>query len=114
MLRKLIRRAVRHGELLTGTDQDLAQALIDGDRSGVGRDGSALARRRHPAPAVTPPAKTIDQEARKFSTTLRNGVEQLQHLADERPTFDGDLAFRSPTRSATPSSCRPRRPAASA
>ena len=46
VLRKLIRRAVRHAELLKGTDQGLAAVAHRGDRPRVGRDGPALEGRR--------------------------------------------------------------------
>ncbi|MET0326957.1 MAG: alanine--tRNA ligase-related protein [Ilumatobacteraceae bacterium] len=93
VLRKLIRRAVRHGELLQGTDQGLAQALI----TATDRVSDVMGRRW---PDVGPGAggdaarETIDKEARKFSKTLRKGVDQLQHFADLAAVFDGDLAFK--------------------
>ena len=111
VLRKLIRRAVRHGELLTGTDQGLAEALI----TATDRVSDVMGRRW---PDVGPGAggdaarETIDKEAEKFAKTLRKGVDQLQHLADESPR-SSTATWRScwPTRWATPSSSRPRRPA---
>lgn len=93
VLRKLIRRAVRHGELLRSTDDGLAQALI----TSTDRVSDVMGRRW---PDVGPGAggdaarETIDKEARKFSKTLRKGVDQLQDLADRALVFDGDLAFR--------------------
>jgi alanyl-tRNA synthetase len=93
VLRKLIRRAVRHGELLKGTDQGLAQALIDGTG-----DISAVMGRRWPdvgpGPGGDVARETIDKEARKFATTLTKGVDHLRHAADAGAAFDGDLAFR--------------------
>ncbi|MET0145791.1 MAG: alanine--tRNA ligase-related protein [Ilumatobacteraceae bacterium] len=93
VLRKLIRRAVRHGELLKGTDKGLAQSLIEA----TDRVSDVMGRRW---PDVGPGAggdvarETIDKEAMKFSKTLKKGVDHLQRLADESATFDGDLAFR--------------------
>jgi alanyl-tRNA synthetase len=93
VLRKLIRRAVRHGELLQGTDQGLAKALTDATD-----EVSAVMGRRWPD--VGPGAggdtarETVDKEALKFSKTLRKGVDHLQDLANRSKVFDGDLAFR--------------------
>ncbi len=93
VLRKLIRRAVRHGELLKGTDQGLATSLIDA----TDRVSEVMGSRW---PDVGPGSggdlarETIDKEARKFSKTLTKGVDHLQDLADKQVTFDGDLAFR--------------------
>ncbi len=93
VLRKLIRRAVRHAELLKGTDQGLAQSLVEA----TDRVSDVMGRRW---PDVGPGTggdvarETIDKEALKFSKTLRKGVDHLQMLADESKVFDGDLAFR--------------------
>jgi alanyl-tRNA synthetase len=93
VLRKLIRRAVRHGELLHGSDQGLAATLI----AATDQVSNVMGRRW---PDVGPgeggdvARETIDKEARKFSKTLRKGVDHLQTLADSGAVFDGDLAFR--------------------
>jgi len=92
ILRKLIRRAVRHAELLRGTDETLAEVLVtatDNVSEVMGRrwtdvgpgEGGAAAR------------ATVEAEARKFARTLRNGAERLQQDADAGAVFDGDLAF---------------------
>jgi alanyl-tRNA synthetase len=92
VLRKLIRRSVRHGELLLGTDEGLAPALI----TATERVSDVMGRRW---PDVGPGAggdvarETIDKEARKFARTLRKGVDHLQSLAEAHATFDGELAF---------------------
>ena len=93
VLRKLVRRAVRHGELLTGTDQGLARALIEAtDRV------STVMGRRWPdvgrGECGDRAREVLDQEASRFVRVLRRGVDQLQSLADGETTFDGDLAFR--------------------
>ena len=92
VLRKLIRRAVRHGELLLGSDEGLAPALI----TATERVSEVMGPRW---PDVGPGAggdvarETIDKEAQKFARTLRTGVDHLQALAESNATFDGDLAF---------------------
>jgi alanyl-tRNA synthetase len=92
VLRKLIRRAVRHGELLKGTDQALAQSLVEA----TDRVSDVMGRRWPdvgPGPGGDVARATIDKEASKFAKTLRKGVDHLQHLADASTTFDGELAF---------------------
>ncbi len=92
VLRKLIRRAVRHGELLRGSDEGLAAALI----TATDRVSEVMGRRW---PDVGPGAggdvarETIDKEVRRFARTLRTGVDHLQALAAAHATFDGELAF---------------------
>jgi alanyl-tRNA synthetase len=93
VLRKLIRRAVRHGELLRGTDQGLAPALIDA----TDRASEVMGRRWKdvgPGAGGDLARETIDKEALKFSKTLGKGVHHLQTAADHAEPFDGDLAFR--------------------
>jgi alanyl-tRNA synthetase len=92
VLRKLIRRAVRHTELLRGTDRGLAETLV----AATGVVSSIMGRRW---PDVGPGAggdaarETVEQEAHKFARTLRRGVDQLEQRAHDAATFDGDLAF---------------------
>ena len=93
ILRKLVRRAVRHSELLLGTDRGLGAAMGKATASvsdvmgarwpdvGASESGD-LAR------------ETISKEADKFSKTLARGVENLHEVAAEKGVFDGDLAFR--------------------
>ena len=92
VLRKLIRRAVRHGELLRGTDEDLAGTLTD-----AAHQVSLVLRRRWPdvgpGQRGDPAMATVEEEVGRFARTLRRGVERLQHDADGDRTFDGDLAF---------------------
>ena len=94
VLRKLIRRAVRHGELLKGTDQGLATSLIDA----TDRVSEVMGSRW---PDVGPGSggdvarETIDKEARKFSKTLTQGRRPPPGPGRQAAsTFDGDLAFR--------------------
>ena len=93
VLRKLIRRAVRHAELLKGTDQGLAQSLIEA----TDHVSDVMGRRWKdvgPGEGGDLAKATIEKESSKFSKTLKKGVDHLQELADESLVFDGDLAFR--------------------
>lgn len=92
VLRKLIRRSVRHAELLRGSDQGLAAAY------GAAADAvSAVMGRRWPDVGASPEGETaravLDKEAGRFAKTLKSGVEHLHGLASHGSTFDGDLAF---------------------
>jgi len=93
ILRKLVRRAVRHGELLRGTDRNLA-ALLATATANV----SDVMGARWPDVGASETGdqarEIIGKEAEKFSKTLRRGVENLHEVATESGTFDGDLAFR--------------------
>ncbi|MGI9052882.1 MAG: alanine--tRNA ligase-related protein [Ilumatobacteraceae bacterium] len=93
ILRKLVRRAVRHGELLRGTDQGLAVALATATAN-----VSDVMGGRWPDIGASETGEQareiIGKEAEKFSKTLRRGVENLHDVATESGTFDGDLAFR--------------------
>jgi alanyl-tRNA synthetase len=70
----------------------LAEALI----TATDRVSDVMGRRwpdAGPGPDGDAARETIDKEAKKFSKTLRKGVDRLQHLADSAAVFDGDLAF---------------------
>ncbi|MGH9271685.1 MAG: alanine--tRNA ligase-related protein, partial [Ilumatobacteraceae bacterium] len=93
ILRKLIRRAVRHAELLMGTDQGLAAALAKSTAS-----ASELIGVRWPDVGASESGdqarETIAKETEKFAKTVKRGVENLHEVATESGVFDGDLAFR--------------------
>ncbi|MGI9028653.1 MAG: alanine--tRNA ligase-related protein [Ilumatobacteraceae bacterium] len=93
ILRKLIRRAVRHAELLMGTDQGLAAALAKSTAN-----ASELIGVRWPdvgdAESGDQARETIAKETEKFARTVKRGIENLHEVATERGVFDGDLAFR--------------------
>ena len=93
VLRKLVRRAVRHGELLTGTDAGLAAsvtAAADGVAQVMGRrwtdvgggDSGDTAR------------SVVEHEAGAFARTLGNGTALLHRWAGTGDELDGDMAFR--------------------
>ncbi len=93
VLRRLIRRSVRHAELLTGTETGLADKVhaasakvseIQGQRWSdlTGESGGAA-------------LEVIDKEVAKFAKALRKAVKALHEFAEEGLTFDGDLAHRA-------------------
>lgn len=93
VLRKLVRRAVRHGELLTGTDEGLADALTTAAESvsGVmGRRWTDIG----PGPIGDEAKATVEQEAGKFAKTLMRGTALLHEHAEAGERFDGDFAFQ--------------------
>lgn len=92
VLRKLIRRAVRHTELMRGTDRALADTLV----AATGAVSSIMGRRWAdvgPGAGGATARETVEQEVLRFSRTLRRGVDQLEQQACHAATFDGDLAF---------------------
>ena len=92
LLRKLLRRAVRHAELLTDTDQGLAAALIEAT-AGVSEVMGLRWPDIGPARPATGP-RDDQQGGRQVRQDAGQGVENLHEVADETSVFDGDLAFR--------------------
>ncbi len=92
VLRKLVRRAVRHTELLRGTDDGLAETI-----EAAGSRVLTVISRRWTDLDVDGPGTAalavVTRESKKFSNTLRRGVEHLRRDADQGKRFDGDLAF---------------------
>ena len=82
ILRKLVRRAVRHAELLLGTDQGLGAAL-----GKATANVSDVMGARWPDVGATETGdqarETIAKEADKFAKTLARGVENLHEVAAE-------------------------------
>jgi alanyl-tRNA synthetase len=92
VLRRLIRRAVRHAELLRGTEDGLLDAVLDA----TGRVGVVMGRRWPdvgPGPTGDAALAVIGDEAKKFARTLRHGVDELRRRAEHGTAFDGELAF---------------------
>jgi alanyl-tRNA synthetase len=92
VLRRLVRRSVRHAQLLTGSDQvgplvtevTAEVADVQGRRWGdLNGESGEHAR------------EVIDREVAKFSKALRHGLDVLHREADSGATFDGDFAFKA-------------------
>lgn len=93
VLRRLIRRSVRHAELLLGTEDGLAATVnaVTGKVSEIqGRRWSDLT-----GESGEHAQEVIDRETAKFAKALRKGLDSLHHDADAGRTFDGDLAFHA-------------------
>ena len=93
VLRKLVRRAVRHGELLMGTDTGLAAALTAAADS-VGAVMGARWPDVGPGETGDGARATVEQEAGKFAKTLMHGTQLLHEQAEAGTGFDGELAFQ--------------------
>jgi alanyl-tRNA synthetase len=93
ILRKLVRRAVRHGELLMGTDTGLAPALTKAADS-VGSVMGARWPDLGSGSAADEARATVEQEAGKFAKTLMRGTGLLHEQAEAGVGFDGELAFQ--------------------
>ena len=92
VLRKLVRRAVRHAELLRGTDDGLAASLAvaaDGVSTVMGRRWTDVGSTESGDAARA----TVESEAGKFARTLGHGTTLLHELAGTGATFDGEMAF---------------------
>ncbi|CAN5688513.1 alanine--tRNA ligase-related protein [soil metagenome] len=91
-LRKLVRRSVRHVELLRGTDDGLGDVLmsaVDAVRDVMGRRWRDIGAGESGDTA----RGVVAQEAGKFAKTLRRGEDVLGHEFEHGRTFDGELAF---------------------
>jgi alanyl-tRNA synthetase len=92
VLRRLVRRSVRHAELLTGTEDGLAARLGEATT-----EVAALQGRRWSdltGESGDKAQETIGKEVAKFAKSLRYAVDQLHETAAEGAVFDGELAFR--------------------
>lgn len=92
VLRRLVRRSVRHAQLLTGSDAvaplltaaTAEVAEVQGKRwTDLDDEPGEHAR------------EVIDREVAKFAKALRHGLDVLHREADGGATFDGDFAFRA-------------------
>jgi alanyl-tRNA synthetase len=91
VLRKLVRRSVRHVELITGTDTGVAAAVAAAAvdlRTAMNRRWTDLGGADGDAAIAT-----IEGEAGRFARTLRKGSDQLHRLATSNASFDGQVAF---------------------
>jgi len=92
VLRRLVRRSVRHAELLTGTEDGLAARLHEASGQVASLQGQRWADLT--GESGDKARETLDKEVSKFAKALRYAVDQLHETADRGSVFDGDLAFR--------------------
>lgn len=93
VLRRLIRRSVRHAELLTGTEDGLADKLHAATTAVAevqGRRWSDLT-----GESGEHAQDVIDKEIAKFAKALQHGLDVLHLDAEEGKVFDGDFAFHA-------------------
>ena len=93
VLRRLIRRSVRHAQLLTGSDTEVAAKVNQAanevaDVQGLRWDDLNGESGEHAR-------EVIDREVAKFAKALRHGLDTLHREADNGATFDGDFAFKA-------------------
>jgi alanyl-tRNA synthetase len=93
VLRRLIRRAVRHAGLLTGTEDGLAEKL----HAATGAVAEVQGRRWEDltGEAGEHSRDVIDKEIAKFAKALQHGLDVLHADATAGKVFDGDLAFHA-------------------
>jgi alanyl-tRNA synthetase len=93
VLRRLIRRAVRHAELLTGTDTGLADKVNAAAVAVADAQGARWSDLTGESGQVA--LTTIDKEIGRFARTLRVAVHDLHERAAAGAVFDGDFAFHA-------------------
>jgi alanyl-tRNA synthetase len=93
VLRRLIRRAVRHAELLTGSEDGLAEKV----HAAAGAVATVQGRRWSDLTGESGEhaQEVIDKEIAKFAKALEHGLEVLHRDAEEGKAFDGDMAFHA-------------------
>lgn len=91
VLRRLIRRSVRHAELLMGTEDSLAAKMHDA--AGAVADQQGRRWTELASPTGDAARETIDKEVSKFAKALRKAVDHLHEDAETGATFDGAMAF---------------------
>lgn len=87
------RRAVRHAELLTGSDDGLAgklHAVSEKVATAQGARWSDLV-----GPSGEAAREVVDKEVAKFAKAIRLAVEAMHDEAKVGTQFDGDFAFRA-------------------
>ena len=93
VLRRLIRRSVRHAELLTGTEDGLADKLHAATTAVAevqGRRWTDLT-----GESGEHAQDVIDKEIAKFAKALQHGLDVLHEDAEAGKVFDGDFAFHA-------------------
>ena len=91
VLRRLIRRSVRHAELLMGTEDGLATRLHEATGAVADIQGKRWTELASPTGAGA--REVIDKEVSKFAKALRKAVDHLHEDAEGGATFDGAMAF---------------------
>jgi alanyl-tRNA synthetase len=91
VLRRLVRRAVRHSELLTGTEDGLADNVHDVTAAVAEVQGARWADLT--GESGDQAREVIEKETAHFAKALRRGLDHLHHDAGQGKVFDGDAAF---------------------
>ncbi|HCC83838.1 TPA: alanine--tRNA ligase [Candidatus Uhrbacteria bacterium] len=87
ILRRLVRRAIRHGRKLNIESSKMIAAVIDEVVSSLGESYPMLVEKKA---AI---ATAIDDEAKKFEKTLAQGLREFQKVWDKTKSISGEDAF---------------------
>jgi alanyl-tRNA synthetase len=93
VLRRLVRRAVRHADLLRGNDSGLAEAFTTAAAEVAAAQGLRWADLAGASGEQA--LAVVEQETGRFVRTLRRAVDDLHEHAARGTVFDGDFAFRA-------------------
>jgi len=93
VLRRLIRRAVRHAEILTGSEDRLAEKVHA--VTGAVADVQGLRWHDLTGESGEHAREVFDKEVTKFAKALAHGLDVLHHDAEAGKVFDGDFAFHA-------------------
>lgn len=87
ILRRLIRRAIRHARKLNVTSTDLLAPVIDAVVASLGESYEGLVEKNKEILA------TLAQEATKFEKTIAQGLKEFQKIWEKKQTLSGEDAF---------------------
>lgn len=87
ILRRLIRRAIRHARKLNVTSTDLLAPVIDAVVASLGESYKGLVEKNKEILAI------LAQEAMKFEKTIAQGLKEFQKIWEKKQTLSGEDAF---------------------
>jgi alanyl-tRNA synthetase len=87
ILRRLIRRAIRHARKLNVVSADLIDPMIDAVIASLGESYPKLAEKKAEIVSV------LSQEAAKFEKTIAQGLKEFQKIWERQQAISGEDAF---------------------
>ncbi|NBS69963.1 alanine--tRNA ligase, partial [bacterium] len=87
ILRRLIRRAIRHARKLNVVSADLIGPMVDAVIASLGKSYSKLEEKKAEIVSV------LSQEAAKFEKTIAQGLKEFQKIWERQQAISGEDAF---------------------